>query len=161
METGTPHKQRAFSETSHDSLTSRSTRTRAACIWSRFHPKSGLSCLFICFECQQISEAKPVNSGWTPSFSVSFVFCQISDTTRCQCDLTAMCMYLQYPSGGHLETHGLPVLCLSQGLYPIQVGGLPLEHSPSGLVGFSSFISVEGSEPCTMIPGRSAAAMMI
>ena len=70
-----------------------------------------------------------------------------------------------HPSGGHLETHtafdpGLPVPCLSQGLYPIQVGGLPLEHSPSELVGFSSFISVEGSEPCTMIPGRSAAMMI-
>ena len=34
-----------------------------------------------------------------------------------------------------LETHTaigpcLPVFCPSQGLYPIQVGGLPFEHSP-------------------------------
>ena len=72
--TGIPHKQRAFRETNHNSLTSRSARTRAACVWSRFHLKSGLSCLFICFECQQISEAKPVNGGWTLSFFVSFVF---------------------------------------------------------------------------------------
>ena len=48
-----------------------------------------------------------------------------------------------------LETHTaigpcLPVFCPSQGLHRIQVGGLPFEHSPSELVGLSSFTLAGG-----------------